>query len=168
MVISYSLFPISYSLFPISYFPLYVYYLISPVAKIRLEAYTERSESNPGHSLGIYDTNKDGCLEDSTLHWVYSYAFGTVFQTAFLYHFIIPRLRPGLLSLRSVLSSRQSYLLPITYNQQPTTTLFPIDYLQEILAEERRDVLVRDGEGGHSGGVAGYLILCVSEDYAFV
>ena len=59
---------ISYSLFPIPYFLLYVYYLISPVAKIRLEAYTERSESNPGHGLGIYDTNKDGCLEDSTLH----------------------------------------------------------------------------------------------------
>ena len=32
---------------------------------------------------------------------------GTVFQTALLYLFLPPRLRPGLLSLRSVLSSRQ-------------------------------------------------------------
>ena len=32
---------------------------------------------------------------------------GTVFQTDFLYMVISPRLRPGLLSLRSVLSSRQ-------------------------------------------------------------
>ena len=34
--------------------------------------------------------------------------FGTVFQTAAHYAVIIPRLRPGLLSLRSVLSSRQA------------------------------------------------------------
>ena len=33
---------------------------------------------------------------------------GTVFQTALLYLFFPPRLRPGLLSLRSVLSSRQT------------------------------------------------------------
>ena len=33
---------------------------------------------------------------------------GTVFQTALFYVVIIPRLRPGLLSLRSVLSSRQT------------------------------------------------------------
>ena len=33
---------------------------------------------------------------------------GTVFQTALFYLVIIPRLRPGLLSLRSVLSSRQT------------------------------------------------------------
>ena len=32
---------------------------------------------------------------------------GTVFQTAVLVMALIPRLRPGLLSLRSVLSSRQ-------------------------------------------------------------
>ena len=32
---------------------------------------------------------------------------GTVFQTAAYFLFIIPRLRPGLLSLRSVLPSRQ-------------------------------------------------------------
>ena len=35
---------------------------------------------------------------------------GTVFQTAAFLSFIIPRLRPGLLSLRSVLPSRQSLL----------------------------------------------------------
>ena len=34
---------------------------------------------------------------------------------------LYPRLRPGLLSLRSVLSSRQIYLQPITNNQTPTT-----------------------------------------------
>ena len=35
---------------------------------------------------------------------------GTVFQTAVPSLFIIPGLRPGLLSLRSVLSSRQTLL----------------------------------------------------------
>ena len=34
--------------------------------KIRLEAYTEQSESNPGLSLGIYTAYSDSCLEDST------------------------------------------------------------------------------------------------------
>ena len=34
---------------------------------------------------------------------------GTVFQTALLYLFFPPRLRPGLLSLRSVLASSQIY-----------------------------------------------------------
>ena len=29
-----------------------------PLNKIRLEAYTERSESNPGRSLGIYEDAK--------------------------------------------------------------------------------------------------------------
>ena len=38
------------------------------------------------------------------------YLLGTVFQTAILVMFIIPRLRPGLLSLCSVLSSRQLLL----------------------------------------------------------
>ena len=36
---------------------------------------------------------------------------GTVFQTAAYFMFVIPRLRPGLLSLRSVLSSRQILLI---------------------------------------------------------
>ena len=40
-----------------------------------------------------------------------SYEFGTVFQTVAFFMFVIPRLRPGLLSLRSVLSSRQILLL---------------------------------------------------------
>ena len=40
-----------------------------------------------------------------------SYKFGTVFQTVAFFLFVIPRLRPGLLSLRSVLSSRQILLL---------------------------------------------------------
>ena len=49
---------------------------------------------------------------------------GTVFQTALFSSVIIPRLRPGLLSLRSVLSSRQ----PTTNNQQPTTNQTTILY----------------------------------------
>ena len=40
-----------------------------------------------------------------------SYEFGTVFQTVAFFMFVIPRLRPGLLSLRSVLSTRQILLL---------------------------------------------------------
>ena len=46
---------------------------------------------------------------------------GTVFQTAPPSFVLIPRLRPGLLSLRSVLSSRQNDRQPNTKNQQPTT-----------------------------------------------
>ena len=38
-------------------------------------------------------------------------SFGTVFQTVAFFLFVIPRLRPGLLSLRSVLSSRQVLLV---------------------------------------------------------
>ena len=49
---------------------------------------------------------------------------GTVFQTALFSSVIIPRPRPGLLSLRSVLSSRQ----PTTDNQQPTTNNTTILY----------------------------------------
>ena len=41
---------------------------------------------------------------------------GTVFQTATFFLSLIPRLRPGLLSLRSVLASSQIYT-----NHQPTT-----------------------------------------------
>ena len=37
---------------------------------------------------------------------------GTVFQTVLSLLYIIPRLRPGLLSLRSVLSSRQITMQP--------------------------------------------------------
>ena len=35
--------------------------------KICLEGNTERSESNPGRSLGIKAKTRNGCLEDSTL-----------------------------------------------------------------------------------------------------
>ena len=45
--------------------------------KIWLEANTERSESNPGRSLGIYKAEKRGCLEDSTL-LTSSLAFGSL------------------------------------------------------------------------------------------
>ena len=43
-----------------------------------------------------------------------SYEFGTVFQTVAFFLFVIPRLRPGLLSLRSVLSSRQIILTQLS------------------------------------------------------
>ena len=48
---------------------------------------------------------------------------GTVFQTATFFLSLTPRLRPGLLSLRSVLASSQIYTnhQPITDNHQPTT-----------------------------------------------
>ena len=63
---------------------------------------------------------RGSCLEDSTLP-VYAHriflCFGTVFQTAFFVILYIPRLRPGLLSLRSVLASSQSYLQPTTKHQ---------------------------------------------------
>ena len=36
-------------------------------------------------------------------------SFGTVFQTVAFFLFVIPRLRPGLLSLCSVLASSQTY-----------------------------------------------------------
>ena len=45
------------------------------------------------------------------------YLLGTVFQTAILGMFIVPRLRPGLLSLRSVLASSQNYPQSTTDNQ---------------------------------------------------
>ena len=43
---------------------------------------------------------------------------GTVFQTAVSLFHVIPRLRPGLLSLRSVLASSQSYQQATTDNRQ--------------------------------------------------
>ena len=43
---------------------------------------------------------------------------GTVFQTAVSLFHVIPRLRPGLLSLRSVLASSQIYQQPTTDNRQ--------------------------------------------------
>ena len=49
------------------------------------------------------------------------YLLGTVFQTAILVMFMIPRLRPGLLSLCSVWASSQNYPQPTTDNQQPIT-----------------------------------------------
>ena len=57
------------------------------------------------------------CLPDSRLLHVWNpettsrvtlASLGTVFQTATYFMFVVPRLRPGLLSLRSVLSSRQT------------------------------------------------------------
>ena len=45
------------------------------------------------------------------------YLLGTVFQTAIFVMFIIPSLRPGLLSLCSVLASSQNYPQSTTDNQ---------------------------------------------------
>ena len=64
----------------------------------------------------------DSCLEDSTRTHIdvtmskRIMMQGTVFQTATFFLSLTPRLRPGLLSLRSVLASSQIYT-----NQQPTT-----------------------------------------------
>ena len=64
----------------------------------------------------------DSCLEDSTRTHIDGTMSkrimmqGTVFQTATFFLSLTPRLRPGLLSLRSVLASSQIYT-----NQQPTT-----------------------------------------------
>ena len=92
--------------------------------KVCLEDNTERSESNPGRSLGI-KTKKGELSGRQYLAGVFSshffICFGTVFQTAFFVILYIPRLRPGLLSLRSVLASSQSYLQPKTHNPQSTT-----------------------------------------------
>ena len=48
------------------FFILMFYSKITNNHKIWLEANTERSESNPGRSLGISMTYSDCCLEDST------------------------------------------------------------------------------------------------------
>ena len=71
----------------------------------------------------------DSCLEDSTITHIdvtmskRIIMQGTVFQTATFFLSLTPRLRPGLLSLRSVLASSQIYTnhQPITDNHQPTT-----------------------------------------------
>ena len=49
---------------------------------------------------------------------------GTVFQTALFSSVIIPRLRPGLLSLRSVLSSRQQNNKTTKQQNNQTTILY--------------------------------------------
>ncbi len=85
-----------------------------------LEDNTERSESNPGRSLGI-KTKEGGAVWKTVpcrcMLIAFFICFGTVFQTALFVILYIPRLRPGLLSLRSVLASSQSYLQPTTPNQ---------------------------------------------------
>ena len=59
-----------------------------PLNKIRLEAYTERSESNPGRSLGIYEDAKKAVWK--TVYLIDLFLFGTVFQTAVNHFFIHP------------------------------------------------------------------------------
>ena len=104
----------------IIYFYLLIFYSQQSDHKFWLEANTERSESNPGRSLGI-KTKKGELSGRQYLAGVFSshffICFGTVFQTAFFVILYIPRLRPGLLSLRSVLASSQSYRQPNTNNQ---------------------------------------------------
>ena len=65
------------------------------------------------------------------------YLLGTVFQTAILVMFFVPRLRPGLLSLRSVLASSQNY-------PQPTTDAISFGW-KPIPSEAR---VTRDGVSG--------------------
>ena len=79
------------------------------------------------------------------------YLLGTVFQTAILVMFIIPRLRPGLLSLRSVLASSQNYPQSITNNRSPTThnlqpTTDAISFGWKPIPSEAR--VTRDGVSG--------------------
>ena len=70
------------------------------------------------------------------------YLLGTVFQTAILVMFIVPRLRPGLLSLRSVLASSQNYPQSITNNQSPiTNNLSPITDHPQPTTHNRRNKL---------------------------
>ncbi len=63
-------------------------------------------------ALELYCNIKKWNIELDTLidklSFVVHLRVGTVFQTATYFMFVIPRLRPGLLSLRSVLSSRQT------------------------------------------------------------
>ena len=75
---------------------------------------------------GSIKHKRDSCLEDSTRTHIdvtrskRIMMQGTVFQTANFFLSLTPRLRPGLLSLRSVLASSQIYT-----NQQPTTATTP-------------------------------------------
>ena len=63
---------------------------------------------------------KESCLEDSTLpvysHRIFLYVLVLSSRQLFFVILYIPRLRPGLLSLRSVLASSQSYLQQNTNN----------------------------------------------------
>ena len=61
----------------IIYFYLLIFYSQQSDHKFWLEANTERSESNPGRSLGLYKARRDGCLEDST-QLICSFTFGSV------------------------------------------------------------------------------------------
>ena len=58
--------------------------------------------------------------------------FGTVFQTAAHYAVIIPRLRPGLLSLRSVLSSRQVSLFDDIMNCELKNYSHPFPHMVSV------------------------------------
>ena len=106
-----------------------------PLNKIRLEAYTERSESNPGRSLGINEDAKKSCLEDSTLLIYFSLVLSS--RQPSIISLSIPRLRPGLLSLRSVLSSRQNCVSAIfhfslfTFHPFLSPFLFPFPSTKE-------------------------------------
>ena len=73
--------------------------------KIRLEAYTERSESNPERSLGIYE---DAKKLSGRQYLIDLFLFGTVFQTAVNHFFILPETtsRVTLASLGTVFQTK--------------------------------------------------------------
>ena len=72
---------------------------------------SNNTKKNPGKNrsvasvLSVIDFERGERAKGEQAH-----QWGTVFQTALPLLLVIPRLRPGLLSLRSVLSSRQNLL----------------------------------------------------------
>ena len=73
--------------------------------------------------LSVIDFERGERAKDEQAH-----QWGTVFQTALPLLLVIPRLRPGLLSLRSVLSSRQNWLLL----KRISTTAISINYIYAL------------------------------------
>ena len=113
-----------------------VHYLLSMISMklasmIWLEANTERSESNPGRSLGLYKARRDGCLEDST-QLRCSFTFGSV-RT---------RSKSSRITLmRRILSfSRILFLLVLLLGIRFTTDCLcaytALDYLQQEIIRE--------------------------------
>ena len=68
---------------------------------------------------------------------------GTVFQTAAYFMFVIPRLRPGLLSLRSVLSSRQTLTGKKTCLATQTIRSVPLSRYECTEMQDRFSVFIQ-------------------------
>ena len=85
-----------------------------------LEDNTERSESNPGRSLGIKTKEGEAVWKTVPCRCMliaFFICFGTVFQTALFCYSLYPETSSRVTSLRSVLASSQSYLQPTIPNQ---------------------------------------------------